>query len=270
MVANRLVGNPDGAAVLECCLRGPLLKFHERSRLAYVGWADPRSGSVIEVGTGGPIDLRGPMRCVRGYVAIAGGIEAPLVMGSRATDLRSGFGGFQGRTIQTGDRLGIGQPGDGPKPGKWRVGWPDAVPGRMIELRFLPGMQTDWFSPEAKEAFCGTLFEVSARSDRMGARLDGAVLALSQPRELVSQPVIPGSVQVPPDGQPIVLMPECQTIGGYPQIGHVISADLPKLARAWPGTQVSFREVSLDEARHAWRERQRDAARLQIGLDFLR
>jgi hypothetical protein len=93
-------------------------------------------------------------------------------------------------------------------------------------------------------------------ADRMGVRLDGATLGLTEPRELVSQPVVPGSIQVPPDGQPIVLMPECQTIGGYPQIGHVISADLPKLARAWPGTPIRFREVSLDEARRAWLEQQ--------------
>jgi antagonist of KipI len=107
-------------------------------------------------------------------------------------------------------------------------------------------------------------------ADRMGVRLEGAPLGLSEPRELVSQAVVPGSIQVPPDGQPILLMPECQTIGGYPQIGHVISADLPKLARAWPGTPIRFREVSLDDARRAWLEQEHDAALLQTGLDFLR
>ncbi len=270
-VANQLVGNPDGAAVLECCLRGPVLKFHQSSRIAFVGWAEQRSGSVIEVVAGREIDLRGRMRSVRGYVAIAGGIDVPLVMGSRATDLRSGFGGFQGRALMAGDRLEIGPPHHGPKPGGWWVGWPETSgPDRTIELRFLPGMQMEWFSTEAKRAFCGTVFGVSTMSDRMGVRLEGAALDLVEPRQLVSQPVVPGSVQVPPDGNPIVLLPECQTIGGYPQIGHVISADLPKLARAWPGTQVSFREVSLEEARCAWQEQERGAALLQTGLNFLR
>jgi len=270
-VANRLVGNPDGAAVLECCLRGPVLKFHQSSRIAFVGWADLRSGSVIEVAAGGEIDLRGRMRSVRGYVAIAGGIDVPHVIGSRSTDLRSGFGGFRGRTLMAGDRLSIGPPRDGPKPGRWRVGWPDApVPGRMIELRFLPGMQMDWFRSGAQRAFRSTEFAVSTMSDRMGVRLEGAALDLAELREMVSQPVVPGSVQVPSNGKPIALMPECQTIGGYPQIGHVISADLPKLARAWPGTQVRFREVSLDEARRAWQEQEKGAGLLQAGLDFRR
>jgi KipI family sensor histidine kinase inhibitor len=270
-VANRLVGNPDGAALLECCLGGPLLKFHQTTRVAFVGWSDSRSGSVIEVHAGTVIDLRGRLRSVRGYVAIAGGIAVPQVMGSRATDLRSGFGGFFGRTLRAGDRLPLGTAEAGPKPGAWRVCWPESAgPGRMIELRFLPGMQMAWFSPEAKRAFRGSVFTVSPMADRMGVRLQGAALALSEPRELVSQAVVPGSIQVPPDGHAIVLMPECQTIGGYPQIGHVISADLPKLARAWPGTPVRFREVSLDEARRAWLKQEHDAALLQTGLNFLR
>jgi KipI family sensor histidine kinase inhibitor len=269
-VASRLVGNPDGAALLECCLRGPVLKVHQRSRMAFVGWADLRSGTVIEVEAGGELDLRGRLRSVRGYVAIAGGIEVPAVMGSRATDLRSGFGGFQGRTLRAGDRLPVGDPHEGPKAGSWRVGWPDgAGPDRMIELRFLPGMQMAWFPPEAQEAFRGTTFAVSAMSDRMGVRLQGAELALAEARELVSQPVVPGSVQVPPNGHPIVLLPECQTIGGYPQIGHVISADLPKLARAWPGTRIRFREVTLEDARRAWEEQEQGAAFLQVRLDSL-
>jgi len=270
-VANQLVGNPAGAAVLECCLKGPVLKLHKRARIAFVGWSDPRSGTVIQVPAGGTIDLRSRMRGVRGYVAVAGGIDVPLVMGSRATDLRSGFGGYQGRTLQVGDRLVIGPPQDGPKPGRWWVNWPDPTgPEQLIEVRFLPGIQMEWFSPEAKKAFGASVFGVSTMSDRMGVRLSGPALSLCELRQLVSQPVVPGSVQVPPDGNPIVLMSECQTIGGYPQIGHVISADLPKLARAWPGTRVIFREVSLDEARHAWRELEREAALLQTGLSFLR
>ena len=100
----------------------------------------------------------------------------------------------------------------------------------------------------------------------MGIRLKGPKLKLSEPREMVSQPVVAGSIQVPPDGQPIVLMTERQTIGGYPQIGHVISADIPKLARAWPGTRVNFHEVSLEEARAAWKKLRRELGILSAGL----
>jgi biotin-dependent carboxylase-like uncharacterized protein len=269
-MANRLVGNPDDAAVLECCMMGPVLKFHQATRLACVGWADPRSGRVLEILAGEEVDLRNQLGSVRGTIAIAGGLAVPIVMGSRSTDLRSGFGGWMGRCLKSGDRLPLGMPTPGPQPGDWKIGWPPLqVPGRMMELRFLPGMQMSWFTPEAKRNFREALYRVSPISDRMGSRLDGPALDLTEARELVSQPVIRGSVQVPPDGRPIVLMAECQTIGGYPQIGHVISADLPKLARAWPGTPLRFREVTLDEAREAWRERERDFALMRTGLDFL-
>jgi KipI family sensor histidine kinase inhibitor len=271
MVANRLVGNPDEAAVLECCMTGPILKFHEAVRLACSGWAGPWSGRVVEIPAGGEIDLRNPGVGVRGCIAVAGGLKTPLLMGSRATDLRSGFGGWMGRCLRAGDRIPLGTPAPGPRPGTWKTAWPPAeATGKMIELRFLAGMQMGWFTPEAKRSFRESPYQISPMSDRMGCRLDGPALDLIEARELLSQPVVRGSVQVPPDGRPIVLMAECQTIGGYPQIGHVISADLPKLARAWPGTWLRFREVTLDEARRSWREQEREAALLQTGLDFLR
>ena len=140
----------------------------------------------------------------------------------------------------------------------------------MIELRFLSGMQAGWFTEKSRTDFRKAVYRTSPMSDRMGARLEGPELKLEEDREMVSQPVAAGSVQVPPDGAPIVLLTERQTIGGYPQIGHVISADLPLLARAWPGTPMRFREVTLDEARAAWRDLQRELAFLQTGLGFLR
>jgi KipI family sensor histidine kinase inhibitor len=270
-VANRLVGNPDGAAVLECCMTGPVLEFHEDTRVAFVGWSDGRAGTAMELKAGAGIDLRSPMISVRGCVAIAGGIEAPQLMGSRATDVRAGFGGWYGRKLQAGDRLPIGPMGGGLLHGDWRVGWPRmAARGRMIELRFVAGMQSSWFATDTRQLFARSVYQISPVSDRMGVRLDGPVLELAEPREMSSQPVVAGSVQIPPAGQPIVLLTERQTIGGYPQIGNVISADLPKLARAWPGTPLRFREVSLDEARAAWRDLERDFAFLHAGLEFLR
>jgi KipI family sensor histidine kinase inhibitor len=267
-IANRLVGNADDAAVLECTMAGPKLEFLRDSRIAFMGWRDERSGRPISVKAGEVIDLTKPTELLRGYIAIAGGIDVPVVLGSRSTDLRAQFGGFRGRELRQGDRLAVGIACKGPFTGAWHVACPHGV-SRQVEVRFLSGIQAHWFTDDARRRFVETVYRVSPTSDRMGIRLDGAVLEMKAPREMVSQPVIFGSIQVPPSGQVIVLMSERQTIGGYPQIGHVISADLPLMARAWPGTSIHFREVSIDEARHAWFELQRDLGILQTGLDLL-
>lgn len=264
-IANRLVGNPDAAAVIECTMTGPLLQFECEATLAWVGWAHENSGRRHLVKPGSRIDLRGRMCHLRGYIAVAGGIEVPKVLGSSATDIRAGLGGHQGRALKHGDILNIGQIETREVPTSSRVGWPHPE-GNLIELRYLRGMQSDWFSHEAKKLFSDRFFEISPASDRMGTLLKGPKLRLSEPREMLSQPVVAGSIQVKPEGSPIVLMTEHQTIGGYPQIGHVISADIPKLARAWPGTRVHFREVSLKQARAAWAKLKRDLGILSVGL----
>ena len=267
-IANRLVGNADDAAVLECTMAGPKMEFLKDSSIAFVGWRDERSGRPISVKAGEVIDLTKPTQSLRGYIAIAGGIDVPVVLGSRSTDLRANFGGHRGRELRQGDRLAVGVAGKGPVAGAWHVASPHVLLPQ-VEVRFLRGIQMHWFKDDARRRFVETVYRVSPTSDRMGSRLDGAALELKEPREMVSQPVIFGSVQVPPSGQPIVLMSERQTIGGYPQIGHVISADLPLMARAWPGTAIRFREVSIEEARHAWFELQRDLGILQTGLALL-
>jgi antagonist of KipI len=130
-------------------------------------------------------------------------------------------------------------------------------------------VQADWFSEGARWRLRHESYQLTASADRMGARLSGPVLDLGSVREMVSQPVVCGSVQVPPDGQPIVLLAERQTIGGYPQIGHVIAADLPKLARAWPGVRVRFKEISWEEARRVRFLTDQRWIRLQTGLKLL-
>lgn len=267
-IANRLVGNADAAAVLECTMAGPKMKFLKDARIAFVGWKDERNGRPISGRSGEVLDLGKPTLSLRGYIAVAGGIDVPLVLGSRSTDLRGKFGGYAGRQLQQGDSLAVGLANQGPAAGAWYVACPDAV-RPTLEVRFLRGVQSHWFTDASRREFVESVYRVSPTSDRMGTRLDGALLELKEPREMVSQPVIFGSIQVPPSGQPIVLMSERQTIGGYPQIGHVISADLPLMARAWPGTSVRFREVSIEEARQAWFELQRDLGILQNGLDLL-
>jgi KipI family sensor histidine kinase inhibitor len=267
-VANRLVGNPDNAAVLECTMRGPLLKLHQPTRVAWLGWSDEMGGRPVELEAGALIDLRRHTNSLRGYLAVAGGIDVPCVLGSRATDVRAGFGGLHGRVLRSGDRLPLGKPCPGPHVGHWRVNWPRSE-HELLEIRILPGVQQSWFTEKSLRTFRESIYQLSPMSDRTGIRLEGAALGRIGTNELLSQPVIAGSVQVPPDGRPIVLMAERQTIGGYPQIAHVISADVPKLARAWPGRQLRFREVSLDEARDAWRAHQRDLALQHAGLALL-
>lgn len=267
-VANRLVGNPDEAALLECAHGGPVLRFHQPTTVAAVGWDMPDRGRPLAFAAGETLDLRRRMSMQFGYLAIAGGLDVPQVLGSRSTDVRSGFGGFAGRALRSGDRLGSFDPHSRPPAmTDRRVDWPRAR--TRLEVRYLPGMQASWFPPETKKTFQAGIYQIGSRRDRTGARLDGPLLMRSGDREMVSQPVVRGSIQVPPDGKPILLLSECQTIGGYPQIGHVISADIPALARALPGTPLRFVEVGLEEARAAWREHQRDLALLQTGIDLL-
>ena len=263
-MANMLVGNHEGAAALELCLSGPVLKFHAESVVALAG----ATGKSRPVAAGETVDFSKLPGGVRACLAVAGGLRVPEILGSAATDLRAGFGGFHGRALRAGDRLEINEPGDFPKCGDWHVG----RGGRLtsLELRFLPGVQQHWFSEEARWRFRNEIFQLTPASDRMGARLSGEPLRLAEAREMISQPVACGSIQVPPDGQPIILLAERQTIGGYPQIGQVISVDLPKLARAWPGTALRFREVTWEEAQQLRQRNERDFNWLQTGLRLLK
>lgn len=261
--ANLLVGNDEGAAALEICVSGPILKFHAETVVALVG----ATGKPRRVAAGETVDFSKLTGGIRACLAVAGGLQVPEVLGSMATDLRAGFGGFLGRPLRAEDRLDFGEPGSAPRDGAWHVGRPER-PDR-IELRFIPGVQQHWFSEAARIRFRSEIYHLTPKSDRMGARLSGAELPLVEPREMISQPVACGSVQVPPDGQPIILLAERQTIGGYPQIGHVISVDLPKLARAWPGTQVVFRETTREEAITLRRQEEKNIKWLQTGLKLL-
>jgi KipI family sensor histidine kinase inhibitor len=262
-VANLLVGNPQDAAVLELCVTGPILKFHADTAVALVG----ATGKPRRITAGETVDFTKLTGNVRACLAVAGGLRVPRLLGSMATDLRAGFGGLHGRALRAGDRLEFNAPGRACREGDWYVGRPERVD--HIELRFTPGVQQHWFSEKIRRRFQNEIYRLTPQSDRMGARLTGAELPLAEPREMVSQPVACGSVQVPPDGQPIILLAERQTIGGYPQIGHVISVDLPKLARAWPGTQVIFREISCEQAVALHRRAERDFKWLQTGLKLL-
>lgn len=250
-LANRLVGNSPDTWAMECCLSGPIIRFHRDVTYAQCdGHGRLRQASAGEV-----VNFSNMSGSVRSVIAFAGGISVPE---NHAQPLQ----------ISNGMWLALGLPSRTPRVGDWFVGWPSRR--SHIQLRFLRGVQADWFSDQIYQNLTDGIFQLSPRSDRMGARLTGAPLHVQQTGQLVSQPVACGSVQVPPDGQPIVLMAGRQTIGGYPQIAHVISTDLSLLARAWPGTWIQFCEVSLDQAYEIHRQSVVDLGKIQCAIDLLK
>ncbi|MBT8418092.1 MAG: allophanate hydrolase, partial [Silicimonas sp.] len=183
-------------------------------------------------------------------LAVSGGIDVPLVLGSRATYARAALGGIAGRAMQAGDRLPLGrQKADEP------LAYPDPPADTDDPIRVVLGPQDDHFEPAALTAFFEGRYTVTDKVDRMGMRLDGPALAHRAPElaQIASDGTVPGSVQVPGNGQPIVLLADGQTVGGYPKIATVISADLPRLARRAPGDQVRFVGIEVDVAEHRYR-----------------
>jgi biotin-dependent carboxylase-like uncharacterized protein len=265
-VANLLVGNPEGAAALEITLRGPELVFLADTVVAVAGaeFAGVPAWRPIPVRTGERLKFGECLRGCRAYLAIAGGIDVALALGSRSTYLRGELGGYAGRALRAGDRLPAARVrADRVRAGSWRVS-PAILPAYAAAptLRVLAAAQT----ADVGSRFWSAEFRVSPQSDRMGLRLEGEQPLGGGARELMSSPVAPGTVQVPPDGRPILLMADAQTIGGYPQAAHVIGPDLPLAAQLRPGDRVRFRLVSLDEAQGLAAARERDLAHLRAGL----
>ncbi len=282
--ANLLLANAPDAAVLELTL-GPLhLKFHQDSAIVLMGAdfaarlqpADNVStpaalspGFIHVVPAGSILTMkRAALPGMRAFLAIAGGFDVPVVMGSRSTDTSAGFGGFQGRDLQKGDRLVVGSQnelirnrssGDSKTPGIRPLA-PDSI------LRALPGPDYSAFTEQAQADFWDSAWRVSPNSNRMGTRLIGSKLSLLADLELASAGTLPGLVQVPPDGQPIILGYDAQTVGGYPRIACVIAADLWQLAYMPPGSTLYFQQVSLQEAHAAMHDQERKLSRLQDSL----
>lgn len=263
-LANLLVGNDYHAATLEITLIGPELEFDVETVVVVTG-ADfdvTSDGQWKEVGTSFSVRPGTRLRFARrrtgarAYLGVAGGIETEPVLGSRATHLLTGMGGLEGRALAAGDALPVGSPRGGGVPERRATGLllPTAGRGR---LRVLLGTQGDWFTDEALAAFRATSFRTSPRSNRMGYRLEGPPLARRRSGEPVSEPVTIGAIQVPAAGEPILLMADRQTAGGYPKIGTVIAADLPVAAQLAPGDAIDFEWCSRQEAAAALIARER-------------
>lgn len=263
--ANLLVGNSRGEACLECTLRGPGLEFTGPAAFSLCGarTAARLNGTPVPLwetlyGKAGDILSVGAAEAgLRVYLAVAGGFDIPEVLGSRSTYVRAGFGGWEGRALRAGDRIPLRNlPDRGPPP---RLRVPEAERPEYspeITVRALPSHEIDRFRPESVERFFRDPFTVSPKSDRMGCRLEGAPLVHTRGADIISSGVQTGTVQVPGDGLPIVLLPDRQTTGGYTRIAHVIRADLPRVGQARPGDRIRFLRVNLEEARAALRERE--------------
>jgi antagonist of KipI len=204
-------------------------------------------------------------------MAFSGGIDLPLVLGSRATDLRGCFGGLEGRALRDGDELPLGIGSHRSQSSARIASWGAAAEwastaARHPTLRVVRGAEWTDFTTAAQTAFFQESFGVSTQVDRMGARLEGPELRRMSDTELLSAAVAPGTIQVPNDGQPIILLGDCQTIGGYPKIAHVITVDLPITAQLRPKDSVRFYEVPLVQARELFVTRENDLERFRLGL----
>jgi antagonist of KipI len=263
-VANLLVGNDEAAAALEFVLSGPELLFPRETVVAVTGgdFGGPPRWQTLRVAAGTVLKFSAARTGCRGYLAIAGGFAVPPVLGSAGTYLRAGFGGLGGRALRDGDTLAVADV-TRTVAKHWHID-PRLIPTYHDNptVQVLRGAQGDEFG----RTFFEAPFRVTAQSDRMGFRLKGPALVRSVNTELRSSTVAPGTIQVPPDGQPIVLMADAQTIGGYPQIAHVITADLPKVAQLRPGDTVRWVEVSLEVAHEVALAGERALAMLRHGL----
>jgi antagonist of KipI len=280
-VANFLVGNPENSALLEMAFAGPTLHLETDAVIAWCGADfDARcqgkpllKNRPIHLPAGSVLDFGGAKRGAMAWLAIAGGIDVPEVLGSRSTDLSGKFGGFEGRKLAAGDRLALGRTSERKSSLQTAASW-SLIPERLVAVggpgvvRVLRGPEWEWFSPKARETFFQSVFEITKEGNRMGTRLAGPSLPLAEPREMISAAVDHGVIQVPPSGRPIVLGIDRQTIGGYPRIGVVATVDLGKLAQFRPGDTVRFHEIQTHEAHELLIRRERDFSIARACLSF--
>jgi antagonist of KipI len=260
VLANRLVGNPDGAAALEFTLIGPRLLAEALCSIAVTGADAPvilndsptPAWTTLSLAAGDVVRIGAARAGVRGYVAVAGGIDIPRVLGSRATYLRGRMGGVHGRALARDDRLPLGS---APTPRR-RTVRAESRPqwGGEAVLRVVLGPQADRFTDEGIAAFLGSTYEVLPQSDRMGARLSGARIAHARGHDIISDGIALGAVQVPGDGQPIVLLMDRQSTGGYTKIATVCSFDIARVGQAKPGQRMRFTAVDVATAHRLLRE----------------
>ncbi len=257
-LANLLLDNDPGEAVLEITLMGPQLVFDEANTVALTGGdlgavldgkPMPRY-QAVQVEAGQTLRFLGLQNGCRAYLAFAGGLDIPPVMGSRSTCMKANIGGFKGRKLEAGDELGFRDPKpELPFAERRRIGT-DFAPQKQYELHAIPGPQDDYFTEDGLETFFSEVYTVSAEFDRMGCRLEGPAVEHKNGGDIISDGIAFGAVQIPPSGRPIIMAADRQTTGGYAKIATVISADLRILGQLKGGDRVNFVPVTVEQAQN--------------------
>lgn len=271
-VANYLVGNKRSEAVLEVTYLGPMLKFQEEMVIAVAGAElSPKMNGIpistwesVRVFEGDVLSFGAVRAGVRAYIAFAGSIDVPVVNGSKSTLMKSKIGGFHGRMLQNGDELSI------------QIRQESKL--KKIDDRYLPsyehhnvirvclGPQDDYFTEKGVETFFQKPYTITANADRMGIRLDGSIIEHKEKADIISDAAVIGSIQVPADGKPIVLMADRQTTGGYTKIGTVIKEDIIKLAQMGTRDTIQFEEISVEEAQKRYLDFYKNLKELLLNL----
>lgn len=293
-IANLLVGNDEGDAALEITLLGPSIFFEEDHLIAITGADLSPTVSGKEINLARPVFVRkgnrlnfgNPKKGCRAYLAVAGGFSIPKIMGSYATYLRAGIGGLGGRALQSGDQIPCNKPSSSAsgiikdleatqitKPfveTPWYVAQPIVFPINREEhtIRVVRGPEYDLFSESSKGLFRSEKFKIMPQSDRMGYRLQGPMLEQTEKTDFFSSAVTFGTIQVPPEGHPIVLLADHQTTGGYPRIAQVITADFSIVTQLPPGKEIRFKEVSLQEAQQLYMAQEQLIEQIKRALYF--
>lgn len=292
-VANLLVGNEEDAATLEITLLGPEILIGEDTLIAICGGdLSPSINSYripmwrpVYVKRGSTLSFGKCASGARSYISFAGSFKIKEVMGSKSTYLRGEIGGYQGRKLKKGDIIHLNSPhckiidfanvlsknvnSNGFAVPKWFIN--KSILGEYSKnpmLRVIRGGEMDYFHKESIKAFFNEKFMITSQSDRMGYRLKGEELRLEEPLEMISEAVSLGTIQVPPDGNPILLLADRQTTGGYPKLAQVITVDIPLVAQLKPGDSVRFEEVSLEEAQRLLILREEGIEELKTAIKF--
>ena len=266
-IANLLVGNDEQEACIEISMLGTVLQFEEDCLIAITGgdlqaFIDNKPAPLwrtLFVAKGSILKFKRPVVGCRAYVSIAGGIDVQPVMDSKSTYLKAKMGGLSGRALMAHDEIAIGKLSEKQQhlldqykhqlPASWYVDYTDLVSFSTEQtIQFIEGNEYEKFTKESRQYFEHSPFSITTQSDRMGYRMHGPHIELTEKFDLLSEATTFGTVQVPSGGQPIILMADRQTTGGYPKIAQVISADLSSLAQMSPKGIVHFKKVTLEEA----------------------
>lgn len=278
-IANMLVLNPEETETVEITMGGPVIRFQEKAVIAMTGghFSPAVNGQPVKmyrpllVDDGDVLSFGHPKNGLRCYLAVHGGFSIENVMHSKSTYLRAGIGGYKGRALEKGDEIQL----KAAKPIRWTgpMKWSAESfrlhdGGTRKNVRVLPGLDYDAFTEESRAALIKKEFIVKPESDRMGYRLEGERLSLKKQTEFISEAVSFGTIQVPADGQPIILMADSQTLGGYAKIAQVATVDQAVVAQAKPGDRLTFEMISLKEAQRLLLEQERELKILKRAIQM--